>query len=41
MNEIQKAEDSARRHNAQEWAQRLKTFEASGQKAKDVARRSW
>lgn len=38
MSEIQKTEDGARRHNAQEWAQRLKTFEASGQKAKEFCR---
>jgi hypothetical protein len=38
MNEIGSAKDGARRRNADEWAQRLQQFEASGQQAKDFCR---
>lgn len=38
MSDIESAVDGARRRNAQEWAQRLKQFETSGQQAKDFCR---
>ena len=34
MSEIENAGDGVRRRNAQEWAQRLKQFDACGQQAK-------
>jgi hypothetical protein len=38
MNEIEREKGGARRRNAQEWAQRLQQFEASGQQAKEFCR---
>ena len=38
MSEIESAGDGTRGRNAQEWAQRLQQFEASGQQAKDFCR---
>ena len=38
MNAIESAKDGAWRRNAQEWAQRLRQFKASGQQTKDFCR---